>query len=253
MRMKRLILIILCLATVCGVMAVSSVYDKLEAKAERFVQFQEWNSANAMYLLMLESKPNEIKTFARAIVTYGLLGEGERQLSLYEETQKRGMALDSVYNEVRDFAFNIGMPQQYENFLLLVKKSQPWVSRHINTHLLNYYDFRNDAINMVSVGSELLSVTPENIRFLSIVARGYMLMDDFDNSVATYNKILSLDPDNYDSLLSLGNYYFMMWKSVERSRSQMASIKHVARNYLQKAYALCATPFVESMLAEIGD
>lgn len=231
--------------------AADDIYKRLEAKAERFVQFQEWNSANAMYLLMINKKPDEIKTYAHAIVTAGLLNDIKMQMSLQEDTQKRGMPLDSVFNEVYNFSFEIGESKQYESFLKLVKTNQPWMSRHINMRLLKYYDFRNDAMNMVTISNELLSVTPDDINCLSIAARGYFLLGDYEKGVITYGQILNLDTDNYDALLALGNYYDVMWKMSEGTRSQMTSTKIKAIEYLQKAYTLHPTPFIRLKLAEL--
>jgi cytochrome c-type biogenesis protein CcmH/NrfG len=117
--------------------------------------------------------------------------------------------------------------------------------------LLEFYDFRNDATNMVSVGKELLVATPDDIGYLDVVARGYMLMGDFENGVGAYNKILSIDDENYDALIAMGNYFYVMWKESEGTRSQMTSTKVQAQEYLQKAYNLRPTPFVKAKLTEL--
>ncbi len=231
--------------------ATDDTYERLEAKAERFVQLQEWNSANAMYLLMINKKPKEIKSYARAIVTAGLLDDIKMQMSLQEDTQKRGMPLDSVFNEIKDFSFEIGASCQYEKYLIAVKSTQPWMARHINMQLLKYYDFRNEATNMISTGKDLLTATPDDITCLSIVARGYMLLGDYENGVTMYKRILSINPDNYDAIVALGNYYNVMWEMSEGTRSQMTSVKIMALEYFQKAYDLRPTPFVESKLKEL--
>ena len=247
----RIIIVILCGVSVWLSSWAADTYERLEAKAERFVQLQEWNSAHAMYLLMIDKRPDEVKSYARAIVTGGLLGDNKTQTALQEDTQKRGMSLDSIFSEVRKFSFEIGESNQYEKFLMLVKGAQPWMSRHINMRLLKYYDFRNDAGNMVLTGNELLAVTPDDIYCLSAVARGYMLLGDYEKGVMTYERILALEPDNYDSLVALGNYFDVMWKMSEGTRSQMTATKMKAIEYLQKAYTLRPTPFIESKLAEL--
>ncbi|MBQ7941493.1 MAG: hypothetical protein IJ328_03675 [Muribaculaceae bacterium] len=226
-------------------------YDKLEAKAERFVAFQEWNSANAMYLLMMDMRPDKAVNYARAIVTSGIMADDDAQMSLLERTQRQGMALDSVFTEVRDFSFEIGCSREYERFLILVKERQPWMARHINTRLLKYYDFRNDAPEMVAIGNELLSATPDEIGYISIVARGYMILGEFERAVVYYNRILALDDCNYAALLALGNYNYVMWKASEGTRSQLTSTAMKALEFMQRAYELSPTPFVSKVMEEL--
>lgn len=250
--MKRIVFItIMFVILVCGTAGATTNYNRLEAKAESFIQIKEWNSAYAMQLLMMEEHPNETVHYSRAIVLNGLMKDEKTQLDLLEQSLKRDMPLDSIFSEVNEFAFSISEPQEYEHFLLLVKKRNRWLSRHINIRLLDYYSFRNDAANMVEVGNELLSATPDDINYLSVVARGYFLLNDYENGVNMYKRILEIFPDDYDSLLALGNYYCVMWESAKDSRSQMTSIKTDALEYLKQAYKINPTPFLQQKIKEL--
>lgn len=253
--MKRcLIIAALFVFGVAGMVAQTlSDYDKLIAKADRFVQLGEWNSAYAMYILMSEKRPDVSMPYSRAIVTAGKLADDKSQVEMLERTQRCGIPLDSVFAEVSRFAFEIGESQEYEQLLLLVKNRQPWMARNINIRLLKYYDFRNDAAKMVSIGNELLAITPDDVYYLMVTARGYMLQADFDNAVTVYNRVLAIDPDNYDTLVALGCYYCMAWKDAEGTRSQMSSIREKAIEYLQRAYALRPTPFVAETLDQLKE
>ena len=242
---------VLVLASVGAMGQNNSNYAKLESKAKSFVQIEEWNSANAMFILMVEQRENDAKPYAGAIVTAGVLNNENVQLDMLERTQKRGIAMDSIFNAVHDFAFSIGQSGEYEKFLKLVKSRNQWISRHINIRLLKYYDFRNDAPNMVAVGNELLATTPNDIEDLSVVARGYMIMADYENAVNTYKRILELNSNDYNSLIALGNYYYVMWKSAEGTRAQFTQIRTDALNYLSKAYESQPTPFLAKMIDEL--
>lgn len=244
----RLLILISCLLSSVGVWAH---YARLESRAERFVQFQEWGSANAMYMLMIDRCPAEPSPYSRAIVTSGLLSDSSTQAALLEMTQKQGIPLDSIFYEVNKFAYEIGESQEYEEFLLLVKEKQPWMSRNINMRLLNFYDFRNDATNMVKVAEELLVATPHEVKYLLAVARGQMMLSLYENAVDSYEKVLEIDAENIDALLALGNYYYVVWKDAEGTRSQFTSTRNKAIEYLQKAYTLQPTPFVAKILTEL--
>lgn len=247
----RIVLIACALFFSCCSIIAQENYSRLKTRAERFVKFQEWGSANAMYMLMINKQPNEPKNYSRAIVTSGLLSDDKTQVRLLEMTQGKGIPLDSIFTEVYSFAYEIGQSQEYEEFLKLVKTCQPWVARNINIRLLNYYNFRNDAPHIVLMGKELLAATPDDLRFLLAVGRGYMIQGDYENAIVEYKKVLSLDEDNYDALLALGNYYYVMWKDAEGTRSQFTSTRDFAVNYFEQAYALNPTPFVASVLDEL--
>ena len=117
----RNIVVLMMVVLACGRVNAVMDYGKLSAKADRFVHFQEWNSANAMYMLMLDQRPMESQLYSKAIVTSGLINDEKLQLDLLERTQKNGIPLDSIFSGVRNFSFEVGESQEYEQFLKLVK------------------------------------------------------------------------------------------------------------------------------------
>lgn len=251
--MIRYLLPVLMVWLCWGSAAAHNKRAKVEARAERFVKFQEWGSANAMYMLLVDYAPQEAKPYARAIVTNGLLGDDAAQVGLLEMTQKQGISLDSIFAEVHAFAYEIGESQEYAEFLKIVKVHQPWMSRNINMRLLKYYDFRNDAPNLVAVAAELLVATPRDVNFLVAQGRGYMLQGDYENAVTAYERVLDVDADNIDALLALGNYYYVVWKDAEGTRSQFIHTRNLAIQYLSKANTLQPTPFVAAILTELAE
>ena len=65
--MRYFYLLIFVLVSCVGNVFAQDNYARLEARAARFVQFQEWNSANAMYMLMIDQRPNVPKTYSRVL------------------------------------------------------------------------------------------------------------------------------------------------------------------------------------------
>lgn len=249
----RILSILLLLFFACGKIQAQIDYNKLNEKAERFIQFQEWRNANAMYLLMLDNRNDDFGSYSRAIVTSGLIGDRQSQLDLLERTQKAGIPLDSIFSQVRVFSFDIGEYQEYERFLKLVKHTHSWLARPINMRLLKYYDFRNDAPNMVSIGQELLVATPNEVNYLGVVARGFVLMGDFENGADVYERILSIDDKNYEALIAMGNYFYVMWKAAEGTRSQLSDNKQKSLEYFHRADKVHSTPYVTSVINELSE
>ena len=110
------------------------------------------------------------------------------------------------------------------------------MTRTVDNSLMEYYTFRKDGKNMIKYASIMLEGLPENVNFLSTLAQGYLLDGQTEKAVETYTKILSIDAENYDTLLYLGNYYWNI------------NDKAAARTFFLKAYEIHPTPFVKKKL-----
>ena len=94
MKIIRFIVVCLIVFATLGVRAQAKTdYGRLEAKAERFVQLQEWNSANAMYILMQEARPDDAVPYSKAIVSSGMLEDKKAQLDMLVLSQKKTYGL----------------------------------------------------------------------------------------------------------------------------------------------------------------
>ena len=254
----------------------STDYTVLETKASRFYKNKEWASALAMYELMLSQNPFVINDYAKAIVISGLLKNPEMQMSFLERTQQKGLPLDSIFNTIQKDAFAIGHPDIYESFLKLVKTRQQWLSRNINIQLLKYYKYRSDAVNMIDICDQLLKSTPDEIEYLTDMGEAYAIKGDLNESMKWYKKILAIDKNNYNSLLTLGNYYnielrknlrkntlsldslqpssvIQISKIMEEDKIKIKNYAGLAAEYLSSAYRVKPTPYVAETLDKIKE
>ncbi|MEG0253839.1 MAG: hypothetical protein RR667_07140, partial [Muribaculaceae bacterium] len=206
-QISRILLLII--VSFAGFLTAHAVpdYPTLQGKASRFYANKEWTSALAMYELMLEQKPKELPVYAHAIVACGMIKDHELQFKFMERTEKVGLALDSVFNYVRNESFALSHPEVYEKFLILLKSRQNWLVRNVNTQLLYYYTFRSDADNMIAMAEMLLKSTPDNILYLQTMGDAYCLKGDLATGMKWYKKVLEYEPHNYNALITLGNYY----------------------------------------------
>lgn len=218
-----------------------SPYPALRTRAERAFHFEEWASAAALFDLMLEQKPDVPRTYAQAIVANAMCGQTDRTSELTTSALDNHIPFDTVFSNVREWSFFIGQPTLFENFLKQNREAHPWMRRTINAYLLKYYAFRRDGASMIEYAGLLLPGAPDNVEFLSVLADGYMLTGRFGEGVATYERILDIYPDNYDTLLTLGN-----WHMLHSEGSDLHSGE--ARRYLERAYALRPTPHVRQLL-----
>lgn len=215
-------------------------YNSIATKAQRFFDFQDWNSAVAMYELMLAQKPGDVNTYASACVAAGMGCDSIKQISLMERSLKNAVPVDSLLSKVRVKAIALGEPKVYEQFLYRVKHSQPWTNRMIEVRLLDFYKFRNDSRMVISTARQLLHSTPDNEQFLADMASAYIELGEYANSMECYKKILDLDQNNLASLLALGNYY----ESIKEYSNALP--------YLERAYKLNPTPYLKALIERVN-
>ena len=110
--------------------------------------------------------------------------------------------------------------------------------RLLSQALDNHVPFDSVFAN-VEYSRAMLEGAPDNTAFLESLARGYMLTDRIPEGLATYKRILTVEPDNYNVLLTVGNWYAMHPDGVEDGRI-----------YLERAYALHPTPYVAKLLGK---
>ncbi len=233
MRMRVVFTVIL--ATV-AIIATAGDYASLESRARMFYNQRIWPSALAMYQLMLDERPSETDVYGRAIAVAGMDGNSAEQLSLMKKAIDNHIPFDSIFNSIERNSFDLGDNTLYERFLVTLKESEPWLTRPIDTRLLDYYIYRRDGVMIVEYAKKMLHGAPDNIRFLHDLADGYMLTGDYQQAIRKLQRVLYLDPDNYRALLTIGNYYY---NNEERDE---------ARPYLEHAQRVQATPYVERML-----
>lgn len=212
-------------------------YDALAGKAERFYKYEEWASAGALYTLMIEARPTEVSLYGRAIVTSAMRNMPDEEVALFRKAVDNHLAFDSVFASVEKESFAIGEVNMYEHFLKNIRKAEPWLTRTINNYLLRYYSYRRNPEGMIEYSRMLLQGAPDNERFMYSLAQGYLINGDIEEAIDTYKQIVTNNPEAYDALLYLGNYY-----------SSLPADKDRAIEYLVKARELRQTPYIDNLL-----
>lgn len=219
--------------------ATDSEYATTASKARRFFDNAEWPSACAMYILMLEQQPDVTSTYADAIVANIMAGDTINALDLVPRSLNNNVPLDSLLAEVRTRSFAIGNGELYEKFLIETKNHYPWLVRIVDNYLMKYYDFRQNGPMMVFYARKMLEGLPDDVDFLRMLAQGLLLNGLTTDAVSTWIHILQIHPDNYDTLLDLGNYYDT---SGQHSK---------ALELLCRADSIHPTPYVSGRIKEI--
>lgn len=229
------------IALLAALSASATGYDTLAVKAERFFGYGEWASAEAMYSLMLEQHPEIPDTYAHAIVAAGMLHNTPLQMHLTDMALTSQVPIDSIFTSVERTSFSVGQTSLYQDYLLQCRDAMPWLTRSINGYLLRYFTYRRDAQGMITYSRMMLDGMPEDEKFLYPLAQGYLLAGDDTQAIATYLRIIDINPKAYQALLYLGNYY------AQRAQSD-GSARTLATDYLRRAMEINPTPHVQSLL-----
>lgn len=242
--MRKILFLILAILPLA---VAATSYETLRVKADRFFDQKEWASAAAMLDLMLDKHPDVPATYGRAIVVAALRGDTVAEMELMNRSIINYVPFDSTFAAVRSVSFSLGKTNLYEDFLLRTKMSEPWLSRTVDSYLMRYYAFRCNPAKMVEYSRLMLDGMPDNVEFLLTLAKGQMLGGDSDAAMATYERILSIDPANYDALLEIGNYNYLLWRDSGGGDDALAR----ARSALSRAQSIKATPYVGEALKSI--
>lgn len=218
----------------------TSGYDMTAVRAARLFEWREWASAEALYSLMITEKPQADSAYVKAIVAASMIGHTETASHLLTQAMKAGVSFPRLMAGVKTVSFEVGAANVYEDFMLRSQRDCPWLERAIDAELLKYYQFRDNGQLIIKYAKKMLSGMPDSVDYLSAIAEGYVLTGDFDNAVASWQKIISISPRNYTTLLELGNYF------------ANAGDKDEAIAYLNLAADIMPTPYVEARIASLG-
>lgn len=239
--MNRLLLFVsTLLLTAVSITAAKPSYESYAAKAERFFANSEWASAAAMYQVMIDMRPDIKSNYSRAIVAEGMRDGRDAQMAFFNGALQQGIPFDSLLTQVRRVSFQCGATDLYEHFLYNVRDTHQWMGRVVDGYLLDYYSFRCNGPQIVAYSRKMLEGLPDDPRYLLMLARGYLLQGNMTQAGEVYRQVLDINPDNFDALLYLGNYYL---------DTDPASPQGV--DFLRRAYAVRPTPYVEKRLAAL--
>ncbi len=223
--------------------AVAVDFDTLKNKSVLFFDNKEWASAEAMCQLMVEERPADVEGYTRGIVAAGMSGDVEAQMRFLQSAVENRVPFKQLFGEVQSVSFGVGNSTLYEQFLLHASDSFSWMSRIIDSYLLDYYAFRRDPQMMLVYANKMKSGVDNNVNYMLKVAEAEMLEGDVEKSITGFEHIVENYPNCYEALLYCGIYYY-------DKHTVNDDIK--AKEYLEKAYAQYSTPYVENMLNSLN-
>ena len=186
-------------------MATQTADKALADKADRAFVNREWAGASALYMLLSDKEPSAGLPYGRLIVAQEMRADTAGSAASIERALSHSVPLDSVLEPLRAEAFTLSRPGLYEDFLLRIQKRLPYLHRVIDIRLLRYYTLRRDPVKMADYSRRMLAGNPADTDAIATIADAAVMEGDTDAAIAAWERILAIDPANYNALAALAN------------------------------------------------
>ncbi len=204
---RNLLLSLALLFPTLALSAAEAPDSTLSVKAERAFIYREWPNVTALYMLLADRTPDQGLPYSRIVLSQYMRSDTATTTAILEKALANNVPLDSVLRPLCDDAFTIGRPEIYEQFLLRMQRSLPWLYRVADIRLLDYYTRRRMPAEMVEYGRRRLALHPDDISALNTLAQANVLQNNLDAAAECWRRILEIDPTHYTALAALANYY----------------------------------------------
>ncbi|MDE6311715.1 MAG: tetratricopeptide repeat protein [Muribaculaceae bacterium] len=235
--MKKTLLTLLLLATYAF---ASAEVNPLLEKARRAYANREWASATALYGVYCDREPGMPEAYARRVVASELIRDTISSVDAIQEALNAEIPPADLFSLLSTEAFAAGEPGVVPDVLERTRRRLPWMGRPIDTALLRYYSFRNNAPATERYARTLLAGLPDDPEYLTMLASSCMAQGKEQEALETYGRILEKNPDHFDTLVLLGTYW------LEEGN------KDKAREYLTRAGKVKSTPALRKMLSGLS-
>lgn len=237
--MARLALILFSMLLSVAAFGVSTPDSIMSRRADRAYEGGEWTSAQTLYMILADRQPDDARVAARVISAGLMRGDTAAAMPAIERALAAGTPVDSLIGGLKAEAFALGRIDLYEHTLHAMADELPYLRRPINARLLAYYRFRNDAESVIRYATMLQAGVADDARYLNPMAWAYATEGDVDRAVELWRRVLTIEPDNVEALLSAGN-------------ALSATKPDEALPLLRRALELRPTPYLRKLVEELG-
>lgn len=234
--------------------------NKLIDKANKHIENMEWKEASALYDIIISQKPDSLNLYAPAIVASAKTDNYNHVVDIVVISEKNGIALDSILNNLLTYTTKIGDTDLYEKTVLSLQEKQPWFEKLFNKQLLEYYKKRHYNIKAIEIADRIIKSKPANIKeIMTIKANCLNELGDIDSAAIVMSEILAIDSTFYDARLYLGNYYYLKAIQLIEDTTEEIDEKSAcyllqqAKEFIDIEYLKAKSPYVRDRLKEIDE
>lgn len=185
---------------------------QLKRKAEMHFRNSEWKEALPVYTLILSFPETDVSFYVNAIITSLELDTLPTALKFVDGALLNQISLDTLLTKLDAQTRLLNISHHFEELLLGLKHEIPDLSSRINQYLCRYYKFRHQYAKQIDILHQMIDKSPRNIPLIREVAFAFYNNGDHENALAHFEEVLIYAPDDRESLLFLGNYYYIKGK-----------------------------------------
>lgn len=269
--MNRLTIAILFIATSLSVWATT--YERHTMRMNDHFIHAEWNEVLIETEQMVTMRPGDADPYSAALIAAQSLNDISTENRYLRLSQQNRIHIDTIMVRVYNRTRSIKNAQVYEQLLLNLKANHRWMSKVFNMYLLDFYNFARKTKETIMIADELLILTPNNARIMRIKANALFYQGNTDEAALIHEKLLTMEPNNYESLTFLGTYYssqchkeieeienrYLNEKSPDettyRAAKQAVIDNKIAHTItlLQQAYDITPSDFLASEIERLGN
>lgn len=212
--MKTLVSLIAVLLTITTINAQS--VEELQRKAGENMSQGNYADAISDYehaiSLITDSTSHSI-TYAYAAICAMEMGNNTTAKDYFIESIKRGIEDPQVFDHLGDICRK---EKDYENQIMAYKtglERSPVDSEKYHLKLCTIYKKQKDAENLYANAEAVLANTPENLKALEYKGTALQYQKKMSDAEATFKTLYSLDNENINANIFLGNYNYQVGKS----------------------------------------
>lgn len=203
--MKKILSTILLVCIILSASATS--YERLSSRMNDYFNHAEWSDVLQETNIMIQMKPLDADPYAAALIAAQFLKQEDTIDNYLYLSQGNRIHIDTLLQHVYERTRAIHNAQIYEELLLNLKAHHKGLARVFNIYLIEFYAFARKTQETIIIADELLSVTPDNLRFQELKADALFYQGNSQEAVSLYENIIQSDSTNYEIITLLAAYY----------------------------------------------
>ncbi|MEG2143264.1 MAG: hypothetical protein RRY61_11620 [Bacteroidales bacterium] len=182
---------------------------RLITRANDAFTTEKWKSANTLYDILLKDSVNYSSQMPRAIFA-GIMADDSISLkrvdNLVELNKNR---LDTLLRDVSKLSISTKHFDVFEDLLERMKMNDPTKSDTLTFAILEYRLFLRQPDEVLRIVEKCEERDPYRLEWQHRKARAYQMKGEPETALLVYKGILKYHPGDYESVVFIGNYYYM--------------------------------------------
>lgn len=219
--MSRLLLLSLFFAV--GIQVMAQPREKhLAERADEAYAGAKWKSASTLYDVLLKDTTAYTPRFAKAVFASVMASDSVSWSKVDQVLIRNEYRLDSLFRDISRLSIHARLFDVYEQTLKRASRQFPLYQDTLTHTLIAYRKLLRQPEQIIRVADSALGKDPDSRKWLVEKAEAYRMKGEVGTALEVYKIILRNNPNDYESLVFIGNYYFLQGKKSLKSLADEA-------------------------------